>query len=162
MSENPARPSAVDELESIYGAASQAGFGSAVFWLPVSPPEDLERLAREAYREFVGPLWERYGEAAWMEPWRRVHERPPGAADELVTALRGLEDADAARSTPLLLDAVDEPAKAAAALAAAFDTEACAPLAVYNVGDGQALSGLLVAGLYRKAGHALLLVMLMD
>ena len=31
-----------------------------------------------SYRHFVGGLWDRYGEQAWLGPWCRVHQRGPG------------------------------------------------------------------------------------
>ena len=51
---------------------------------------------------------------------------------------------------------------ARAALAAAYDDPAVTDLRVYNLGDGGAMSGLLVAGYRKGTGEATFLVFLMD
>ena len=60
------KPIIVTELEASYGAPSQAGFGNAVFYEKKAAADDLEKMAHEKYRYFVGDLWERFGEDAWM------------------------------------------------------------------------------------------------
>jgi len=147
-------PKAIATLQTAYGAPSQAAFGSAVFYDPLPPAADLMQAALAKYRYFVGELWERYGEAAWLGPWREVYARPSGAKPDLVAELNGLTDPDAALSAPLLLD------NDAAALAAVFDDPALAGLRVFIVGDGAAMSGLLLAGRFPAA--AVFLVLLMD
>ena len=63
---NTQKPDAVSRLETAYGGPSQAGFGSAVFHETLRGEDDLTQAALSTYRTFVGPLWERYGERAWM------------------------------------------------------------------------------------------------
>ena len=46
--------------------------------------------------------------------------------------------------------------------AAAFDDPAVTELRVFNLGDGEAMSGLLVAGRRQATGEATFLVFLMD
>ena len=53
-------------LEAAYGAPSQAGFGSAVFFDQLKPTDTLADAALAKYKFFVGDLWERYGEDAWI------------------------------------------------------------------------------------------------
>ncbi len=155
------RPDAVAALEAIYGPPSQAGFGSAVFYDPLAPGVDLEQAALARYQFFVGDLWERYGADAWMGPWQRVYFRPAGAPRDIVAELRALTNRDAAMSASVLLDSVDAPEQAQAALAAAFDDPAVAELTVYTLGDGGAMAGLLVAG-QRQDRSAIFLVFLLD
>lgn len=155
------QPDAVAALEAIYGPPSQAGFGSAVFYDPLAPGADLEQAARARYRFFVGDLWERYGADAWMGPWQRVYSRPAGAARDIVAELRTLANRNAAMSASVLLDSVDAPEQAQAALAAVFDDPAVAELTVYTLGDSGAMAGLLVAGL-RQDRSAIFLVFLLD
>lgn len=69
------KPHGIAELEAVYDGPSRAGFGSAVFFAQLSATDDLERIALEKYRFFVGDLWERYGEDAWMGSWRKVYAR---------------------------------------------------------------------------------------
>ena len=155
------RPDAVAALEAVYGPPSQAGFGSAVFYDPLAPGVDLEQAALARYQFFVGDLWERYGADAWMGPWQRVYSRPAGAAREIVAELRALAKRDAAISASVLLDSVEAPEQAQAAMAAAFDDPAVAEVTVYTLGDGGAMAGLLVAGQRQDRG-AIFLVFLLD
>jgi hypothetical protein len=156
------RPKSIGDLETRYGPASDSGWGSAVFWIPLGQPSELEGVARAVYRRFLGAKWDRFGESAWMGPWRRVHARAPGGRRDIAAELRGIEDAEAARSVSLVLEAMEDAQEARTALAAAFDGEDTTDLSVFHVGDGEAMSGLLLAGHRARAGHALVLVCLMD
>ena len=156
-----ATPPTVLALQTAYGPPSQAGFGGAVFFDGLAAGDKLEEAARERYRFFVGDLWERWGEDAWMGPWKRVHVRESGGPCDIVAELQGVADADAKRSVPLLLELMSDADAARAALAAAFDDPAVSELAVYTVGDGDAMSGLLVAG-RRDPDGAIVLIVLMD
>jgi hypothetical protein len=155
------KPSYVTDLEAAYGAPSQAGFGSAVFHELMKPGGSLEEKAREHYRYFVGDLWERWGEDAWMGPWKEVYVRPADSALDIVTELAGITDADARLSAPLLLDPAENAQAARQALSAAFDDPAVTELRVYNLGDGAAMSGLMVVG-RRDKSEATFLVFLLD
>lgn len=62
----------------------------------------------------------------------------------------------------LLLDAMDNPAEARTALAVAFDDPAVTELRVFSIGDGAAMSGLLVAGRRGAGGDATYVIVLMD
>jgi len=155
-----ARPAFVDSLERSYGPPSRAGFGSAVFWVS-GADASLEDQARACYRRFVGELWERWGEAAWMGPWREVYARPADAPGDVVSELRALEQG-AASSANLILDPAGGAEAARAALAAAFDDPAVQALKVFNLGDGEAVSGLLVAARVDPPAGDLFLAFLMD
>lgn len=159
---DPTKPEALANLEAAYGGPSQTGFGSAVFSDRVLDTDTLEQKALERYRYFVGDLWGRFGEAAWMAPWREVYERADAGKRDIVAELRGIQDPDAARSVPMILEAIEDAEKARAALAAAYDDPAVTELRVFNLGDGGAMSGLLIAGRRPGAGDAILLVFLMD
>lgn len=161
-SEPPHNVEYVRQLEAAYGPPSQQGFGAAVFHEVLRPTDDLVTAALAKYRHFVGPLWERFGEQAWIGPWREVYSRPPGARRDIVAELRAIEDRDARTSVALLLDATEDVAAARAALATAFDDPAVAELRVFNLGDGGAMSGLLVAGRRGATGDATYVVVLMD
>lgn len=155
------KPEYVLALEEAYGAPSQEGFGSAVFFKQMEEEDDLEELAKAYYQHFVGELWERWGEEAWMGPWKEVYARKSGAKHDVVKELNGIEDRDAANSVPMILDVVENAEAAREALAGAFDDPDVADLRVYNTGDGEAMSGVLVAG-QRENGEATFLVFLMD
>jgi hypothetical protein len=120
------KPDYVVTLEAQFGAPSQAAFGSAVFTVRAEPGASLEQAALATYRHFVGELWVRDGEAAWMSAWQLVYTRPAHASANLVAELDVTE------------------------------------LVVYAIGDGAAMSGVLLVGL-RPADHTLtLLILLMD
>jgi hypothetical protein len=153
------RKAAVAELVAVFGPPSRDGFGSAVFADP-TPGAALEQAALASYRSFVGDLWDRYGEQAWMGPWRRVYRRESGTTPAIVSELAGLDDPDARLSVPLLLEAGPDPARAHPALAGVFDDPALARLEVFTIGDGAAMSGLVVAGRDRS-GVATCLIVLM-
>jgi heat shock protein HslJ len=162
MNANQTKPNAVTELEAAYGAPSQAGFGSAVFYEQMKSTDDLEQMALEKYKYFVGELWERYGQEAWMGPWKEVYTRESNAQRDIVAELRGIQDGDAALSVPMILDNIEGAEKARAALSAAYDDPAMTDLQVYNLGDGGAMSGLLIAGRHNETGEAIFLVFLLD
>ena len=156
-----AKPEVVTALEAVYGAPSQAGFGSAMFFDQLKPTDTLADAALAKYKFFVGDLWERYGEDAWMGPWKEVYARQPGGKPDIVAELRGIGDRDARQSVPMILDNTANAEQARSALSAAFDDPAVKELAVYTLGDGEAMSGILVAG-RNTAGADTFLVFLLD
>ena len=156
------KPEYVTDLEAAYGAPSQAGFGSAVFTEQLKASDELEKAALAKYKYFTGELWERWGEDAWMGPWKAVYSRQSDAKPDIVAELRGITDRDARSSVPMILDNIDDAEGARAALAAAYDDPAVTELRVFNLGDGEAMSGLLVAGRRQATGEAAFLVFLMD
>lgn len=158
----PVTPDYVDALKTAYGAPSQTSFGSAVFYEPIDAEYSLAEAALAKYRVFVGDLWERYGENAWMTPWKEVYTRTPGTSPDIVAELRGITDPDAVLSAPMILEAVENADTARAALSAAFDDPGVTELRVFNLGDGEAMSGLLVASRRAETGDATFLVFLLD
>lgn len=162
-SDEPRAADYVAQLEAAYGPPSQQGFGAAVFHEALRPADDLATAALAKYRYFVGPLWSRFGEQAWMGPWREVYSRPASAHRDIVAELRAIEDREARNSVVLLLDAIEDSTAARAALVVAFDDPAVTELRVFNIGDGAAMSGLLVAGRRATAGGATTyVIVLMD
>jgi hypothetical protein len=122
----------------------------------------MGEVALGKYEYFVGDLWERWGEDAWMGPWKEVYARKPGAKHNVLAELRGIKDRDTSGSVPMILEVVEGAEKARAALSAAYDDPAVTDLRAFNLGDGEAMSGLLVAGHHPKTGDAIFLVFLMD
>ena len=153
---------AVADLETVYGQPSQAGFGSAVFNQSLDAGASLEQAALAKYKYFVGDLWERYGEDAWMGPWKEVYARPAGAEADIAAELRGIDDQSTALSAEMILDNVDNADASRAALSAVYDDPAVTELRVFNLGDGEAMSGLLVVGRRVESADATFLVFLLD
>jgi NAD(P)-dependent dehydrogenase (short-subunit alcohol dehydrogenase family) len=124
-------------------------------------PEDLEAVARAQYRHFLGPLWERFGEAAWLGSWAEAHRRADGSPRDIEAELRALTDPAVRSSADMLLDATSDADRARRALAGVFDAPDVAQLACYALGDGEAYNGILVAA-RAGGGDAVFLVFLMD
>ena len=155
-------PEYVKNLENSFGGPSREGFGSAVFFETLAASAGLEQAALRTYRLFVGELWERWGEEAWMGPWRETYARPNGFKPDIAAELRAIEDRSAASSVPMILEPSGGADAARAALTAAFDDPSVTELRVYIIGDGEAMSGLMVAGRRAATGDATFLVFLMD
>jgi hypothetical protein len=96
-----------------------------------------------------------------MGPWKEVYAREAGATRDIIAELQGISDPEAQLSVPMVLEVVENAEAARQALSATYDNAAVAELAVYTPGDGEAMSGLLIAG-RRDTGEATFLVFLMD
>ena len=155
------KPVYIIGMEAAYGVPSQNGFGSAVFFEQFKASVDLEKAALQKYQHFIGEKWQRFGGEAWMSAWKQVYQRPAGIKKDIVTELYGIPDPDAANSVPMILDVVENAEAAKAALAAAYNDETVVDLCVYNLGDGEAMSGILVVG-KRSNGETTFLVFLLD
>jgi hypothetical protein len=152
----------VIDLQSVYGVPNQAGFGSAVFDARIEPGSALEAVARDCYQHFVGKLWEKYGESAWMSTWKQVFDRPNGIQPDILAELRTIADMPSSEYLPiLLLTETNDNDHAQQALAAVFNDPQITELKVFSIGDGAAMSGLLLAG-SRATGETTILVSLLD
>lgn len=153
---------AVTILQAIYGQPSQAGFGSAVFHEQRPPGTALEAIALQYYQHFVGPLWEQFGADAWMSTWKQVYARPDGMQPNIVAELGAIADPFATQYVPmLLLSETEDYARAQQALASVFDDPQITDLRLYAIGDGAAMSGLLLAGCH-ITGDTTILTSLLD
>ena len=148
-------------LQAVFGPPSQAAFGSAVFVEQLARSQDLEAAAQRWYCHFLGKQWHEAGEANWMAAWRRVYTRDPGDGRRIVAELRAIPDPAARLSIAVLLEGHENPDAAMKALSAVYDDPAMGSLQVFTLGDGAALSEVLIAGRARS-GAATFLVFLMD
>ena len=62
----------------------------------------------------------------------------------------------------MILDIIDGADQARAALAAAYDDPTVTDLRVYKLGDGGAMSSLLITGYRKETGEDIFLAFLMD
>ena len=157
----PTKPKYILLMETAYGPPSQNGFGSAVFYEMIGKDEPLEKAALQRYKYFVGETWDRFGEDAWMSTWKQVYSRPKEADHNIVAELEGVEDPDVSISVPMILDVIKETDFAKFSLSKTFDDRKVRELMVFNLGDGGAMSGMLIAG-RRHNNEATFLVFLMD
>lgn len=160
--ESAGKPEYVEQLENVFGPPSSEGFGSAVFSETIEEGRDLEAVALDVYRRFTGDLWERWGEAAWMGPWSQVLGRAVDGRRNVVSELRGIEDAGARSSVGMMLETGGDPIAVSRALASAFDDPAVTRLQAFTIGDGEAMSGLLVAGERESRSEGIFLIFLLD
>lgn len=151
-----------EHLETVFGGPSDDAFGSAVFRRALPGDAALEPLAREIYRDFVGELWDRLGADAWLAPWSLAAARAQGSAQSVVDLLDTLEDLATRSAADMLVNANPDPEAAPDALREAFDHDGISELKVFTIGDGEAMSGLLIAAQDRETSEAIVLVFLMD
>ena len=166
MSANPPAPSSEPEdvrtLIEVFGGPSSSGFGSAVFFKqPATAASSLESSALDTYKAFVGEKWDRFGPDAWRGAWKLLYTRPAESTASILEELNAITDTAARLSADTLLNGHDQPDKARQALQRAFQHEAIRELRIYAIGDGAAMSGLLVAAV-RADDQPLTLVFLMD
>ncbi len=150
------------QLEAVFGGPSDDAFGSAVFRRDMPGNTMLETVAREVYRDFVGELWERYGADAWLATWSLAAARNRDTARSVIDLLESLEDPLTRSAADMLVNANPDPDAARNALVDSFDHESISELEIYSIGDGEAMSGLLIAAHIRDTSEATFLVFLMD
>lgn len=155
------KPSLVAELEKVFGGPSQAAFGTSVFFEPAAEPHaDLDQQALAKYKYFVGENWDRFGADNWLGTWSLVSQRQPGEKPDFLGELSRISDAAARLSASTMVDCHEDPSRAKEALVKAFDDGSVKDLRVYRIGDGEAMSGVLIGAVYPEG--AAFLVFLMD
>ena len=138
----------IEALEKVYGKPNSTGFGSAVFYDESKQNANLASIALDVYKLFMGKKWNAETESTWMSTWKLVYERSPGIAANILSELNNINDADAKRSVPLLTELVENAEQGKLALAAAYNHPDISQVQVFSVGDGEAMSGLLLCGLF--------------
>jgi hypothetical protein len=138
---------AIVALENIFGKASDAGFGSAVFHGATIAGDSVENKALEHYKKFLGAKYNAEREQAWMLPWKNVFTRS-NKGSGILSELASISDAESKRSVPLLTEFTSDPEAAASAMVTAFDHEHVKDLSVFKIGDGEAMAGLIVTAIY--------------
>lgn len=151
----------IKELENVFGKPSSSGFGSAVFYEVSKLNSSLKSIALEDYELFMGEKWNSETKDRWSSGFRKVYERSNGAQSDILSELKNISDADAKRSVPLLIELVENADQGKLALAAAFNHQDISNVEVYTVGDTEAMSGLILCGLF-KDHSACSVICLMD
>lgn len=153
--------SLIASLENVYGKASAAGFGSAVYQEPVDMSAQPDAIAIKHYREFLGPKWNAERAAAWMSTWKTVYARPKDSQGDILAELASISDPDAKQSVGLLTEFIENASAGQEAMAAVFNHGDIVDLSIHSIGDGEAMSGIMVTALF-SGGHTCSLVALMD
>lgn len=155
------RPQYVLDLETYYGEPNQEGFGSTVLFKKVKTADVLEQIAQEKYQYFTGEKWEEWGSETWLASWKEVYRRPDDVQPHIVAELSAIEEFDTQLQVDMILNNIDNADKARDALSVAYDAPDVSELRAYNIGDGEAMSGLLLAG-RRENGETTFLLFIMD
>jgi hypothetical protein len=155
-------PASIAELENVFGKASQAGFGSAVFFNPKvdANQASLETESKAIYQTFCGATWQKFGAENWLATWAIVHERPAGSAGDIVSEIGSIADIEARSAAMLLFDAGEDSARAKDALSEAFDDAAIRQLKIFKIGDGAAMSGALIAAETNSDARQFLIILM--
>lgn len=155
-------PMWVAGLQLIFGPPSDTGFGSAVSYSPpCAAAMPLEAMARIHYERFCGERWTELGGEQWLGVWRRLYDRPAGQAGDVLSEIPALADPEARSAALMLWEGGPEPTAARAALQAAFDAANVAQFHIYKIGDGEAMSGAILA-VETTRGEQCCLIILLD
>lgn len=150
----------VEPLVAVYGPAAASGLGSAVFTAQGIAADTLEPATLSRYQEFVGGSWDARAEA-WRSGFGEIYRRAGGDARGICAELHALQPPALRGVVQAMVDDMDDPGVARAALATVFDDGAVSDLRLYALGDGEAMAGVAVAAL-DASGAAVFLVMLLD
>lgn len=178
----------LEELKALFGEPSQVTLGAAVFCdpiaevvqggassteekpgpqtgnpeveVPLCSDEQLESYAKGRYEYFAGDAWANFGAENWLATWNRVYQRVSRQGAKILDELKDIEEPSTNLAASQLTENHDEPDRARDALAQVFDSEEILKLHLYQVGDTEAITGVLIAAV--SAQDAIALVFLMD
>jgi hypothetical protein len=165
---------AIDKLTSLFGAPSQTTIGAAVFTTTqqntVQAPstsqgsqtcdEQLEAFAKDKYEYFAGNAWKNFGPEQWLATWTRLYERKEHAQADILKELEQIQEPATNLAASQVTENHDQPDAAREALQKAFDSEEVQTLQLYQIGDTEAITGVLIAA--ATADLYIALVFLMD
>ena len=154
------KPSFVQNLESAFGTASLQAFGSSVFFT-TNTNIHLDEEALSRYRYFLRATWEKLGEQNWLSNWGLIYERKSGDKADIISELKSISDRNVRMSAGLLLENQEDVSATTQALQKAFNHPQLKELKVFKIGDGAAMSGLLIVASIRDQG-VLSLILLLD
>ena len=153
---------AIQRLEVLFGKPSEATLGAAVFQsqsaLSVS---QLDDFAKAQYQHFAGAAWESFGEENWNKTWKLLYRRPKSSPLDILGELNQIEDSATNLAASQLTENHDEPSGAQEALKGVFDSDFIQEVSIYSIGDSEAITGVLIAGIL-DTGTGVALVFNMD
>lgn len=158
------RPALVCDLENVFGVASSAAFGSTVFFDDQSSSGNqrtLEDMSIEKYRFFCGETWTKFGEDKWLKGWSELYHRSVGHTNGIVSELRSITVQPFRSCLTMFLDGNEDNDAVHQLLSKAFDGDGVRELRIFSLGDGEAMSGFLIASEMMDLGR-LFLAFLMD
>jgi hypothetical protein len=153
---------AIGRLTETFGGPSQNTLGSGVFLSETNlDSAKLDDYAKSMYQHFVGKAWEQIGAENWDKTWQILYRRPAESKTGILKELQSLGDAATELAASQLTENHDDPEGAAGAIVGVFDSPSISCVSVYRIGDTEAITGVLLAGLLTTE-RAIALVFLMD
>lgn len=153
--------STIVRLEQLFGGVSHAGSGSSVYRIGKENTGAIDSVAWTQFKEYLGPMYTDASAARWKKGWEKVYVRKvhPDSSKNINTELNQHKDPRVKSAVPLLLEFVQPVVKARQALAGVYNRKDIKELAIFLVGDGEAYSGLLIAGRYKDGTGCTLVAM---
>jgi hypothetical protein len=138
-----------NRLQALLGPCGPVGMGDALCREPLPAAASLDEWARAKYLVLANKNWEVFDPEAWLAPFREVHRRPRDSPGEIVEELLALHGDNIELVIENFLTNREDAAELKEALAGVFDGPTMAEVAVYAIGDGEALNGVLIVGRHR-------------
>ncbi|MFM8262798.1 MAG: hypothetical protein ACKN9S_11025 [Pirellula sp.] len=153
---------AISKLVAVFGSPSQNTLGTGVFQSDSQVDEaQLDAYAKSVYQHFVGPAWENFGPENWEQTWKLLYRRPLESKPEILEELKSLGDSSSELAGSQLTENHDDPSGAADGLKGVFDAPWIRCVSIYRIGDSEAITGVLMAGIL-PTENAIALIFLMD
>lgn len=149
----------IDNLEEMFGKATQAGNGSGVFWTAQAMDKTIDSIAMADYSTYLGTKLATDAAPRWIKGWRKVFTRTADSIFNIIREINTIPDPRVKQSLPLLLEFVEPVVKARQALAGAFNRPDAKQLSVYTIGDGEAYSGIMITAKYEDGSACSLIAM---
>ncbi|MGB4772718.1 MAG: hypothetical protein WBP58_14730 [Chitinophagaceae bacterium] len=153
--------SSIVRLEQLFGGVSHDGAGSSVYRIGTEDERSIDSIAWGHFTEYLGSKYSPESASRWKKGWGKVYVRKvhPDSSRNINTELNMHKDPRVRSSVPLLLEFVEPVVKARQALAAVYNRKDIKELSIYVIGDGEAYSGLLIAGRYKDGTGCTLIAM---
>lgn len=153
--------STIVALEKMFGGVSHEGAGSSVYPISKEDVGPIDSVAWAKFKAYLGPKYTDASAPYWKKGWEKVYVRKvhPDSSSNINTELSRHKDPRVKASVPLLLEFVQPVVKARQALAGVYNRKDIKELAIFVIGDGEAYSGLLIAGRYKDGTGCTLVAM---
>lgn len=153
--------SSIVKLEQMFGGISHDAAGSSVYRITKEDGGIIDTVAWSHFKQYLGPKYTDETASQWKKGWAKVYVRDlrGDSSHNINTELSRHKDPRVKASVPLLLEFVQPVVKARQALGGVYNRKDIKELAIFVIGDGEAYSGLLIAGRYEDGTGCTLIAM---
>jgi hypothetical protein len=153
--------SSIFKLEEMFGGVSHDGAGSSVYRITKEDKGIIDSIAWGQFKQYLGSKYTDATASQWKRGWEKVYVRnlKTDSSQNINTELSRHKDSRVKSSVPLLLEFVQPVVKARQALGGVYNRKDIKELAIFIVGDGEAYSGLIIAGRYKDETGCTLIAM---